>query len=56
MKRLIEDEAWAQVTLLPMCLDVPESAAIGQETGVPSLQESNMRKLVTAMALLALAG
>ena len=56
MKRLIEDEARTQVTLLPMCLDVPESAAIGQETGVPSLQESNMRKLVTAMALLALAG
>ena len=56
MKRLIEDEAWTQVTLVPKCLDDAKRAAVGQETGVPSLQESNMRKLVTAMALLALAG
>ena len=56
MKRLIEDEVRTQVKLLPKCLDDPEGAAIGQEAGVPSQQESNMRKLVTAMVLLALAG
>lgn len=36
--------------------EIPKGAAIGQEISVPSLQESNMRKILTVMAMLALAG